>query len=60
MANKYVSIYRLLLKMPSDGKTQSTWPRQLQVIGGNGLTPVSIEKPLPALCEANANPEAPF
>jgi len=51
MANNYVSIYRQLLKMrTSNGKMQSTWPRQ--------LTPVSIE--LPALVEAGANPEAPF
>ena len=61
IANNYVSIYRQLLRMrTSDGKMQSTWPRQLHVNGGNGLTPVSIEKPLPALFEVNANPEAPF
>jgi len=56
MANNYVSIYRQLLRMrTSNGKMQSTWPRQLHV---NGVTPVSIE--LPALVEAGANPEAPF
>jgi glycosyltransferase involved in cell wall biosynthesis len=61
MANNYVSIYRQLLRMrTSDGEMQSTWPRQLHLNGGNGLTPVSIEKPLPALFEAGANPEAPF
>ena len=61
MANNYVSIYRQLLRMrTSDGKMQSTWPRQRHVNGGNGLTPVLIEKPLPALFEVGANPEAPF
>ena len=58
MANNYVSIYRQLLKMrTSDSKMQSIWPRQLHVNGGNGITPVSIEKPRPALFEANANPD---
>ena len=61
MANNYVSIYRQLLRMrTSDGKMQSTWPRQLHVNGGNGLTPVSIEKPFPALLEAGADPEVPI
>jgi glycosyltransferase involved in cell wall biosynthesis len=61
MANNYVNIYGQLLRMrTSDGKMQSTWPRQLHVNGGNGLTSVSIEKPLPALFEAGAKPEAPF
>jgi len=61
MATEYVSTYRQILRMrTSDGKMQSTWPRQLHVNGGNGLTPVSIEKPLPVLVEADANPEAPF
>ena len=61
MAKDYVSIYRQLLRMRTcDGKIQSTWPRQLHVSGGNGLTSVSIEKPLPALLEAGAKPEAPF
>jgi hypothetical protein len=61
MAKDYVSIYRQLLRMrASDTKMQSTWARQLRVNGGNGLTPVSIEKPLPVLVEANAIPDAPF
>ena len=60
MADDYVSTYRQLLRMgTSNGKTQSTWPRQLHVNGGNGFTPVS-EKPLPALFKAGVDPEAPF
>ena len=50
MAKDYVGIYRRLLKnYTSHGKTQNTWPRQLAFNGGNGSTPVSIEKRLPAL-----------
>jgi len=61
MADDYVSTYRHLLRMgTSNGKTQSTWPRQLHVNGGNGFTPGSIEKPLPILFNAGADPEAPF
>jgi hypothetical protein len=43
-----------------NGKMQSTRSHQLHVNGGNGLNPVSIEKPFPALFEAGANPQAPF
>ena len=61
MADDYVSTYRHLLRMrTSNGKTQSTWPRQLHVNCGNGFTPGSIEKPLPTLFNAGADPEAPF
>jgi len=61
MADDYVSTYRHLLRMrTSNGKTQRTWPRQLHVNGGNGFTPGSIEKPLPTLFNAGADPEAPF
>jgi glycosyltransferase involved in cell wall biosynthesis len=61
MADDYVSTYRHLLRMrTSNGKTQSTWPRQLHVNGGNGFTPGSIEKPLPTLFNAGADPKAPF
>jgi len=61
MADDYVSTYRHLLRMrTSNGKTQSTWPRQLHVNGGNGFTPGSIEKPLPTLFNAGADPDAPF
>jgi glycosyltransferase involved in cell wall biosynthesis len=59
MAKNYVSTYRQLLKSrTSNGKTQSVRPRQLDLNGGAGATPVLIEKPLPALFEA-ANPEIP-
>jgi hypothetical protein len=34
--------------------------RQLDLNGGNGLAPVSIEKPLVALFEAGADPEIPI
>jgi glycosyltransferase involved in cell wall biosynthesis len=61
MAKDYVSTYHHLLKMrTSNSKIQSTWPRQLHVNGGNGFTPVSIEKPLPALFETDADPDTPF
>jgi len=61
MADDYVSTYRHLLRMrTSNGKTQITWPRQLHVNGGNGFTPGSIEKPLPTLFNAGADPKAPF
>jgi glycosyltransferase involved in cell wall biosynthesis len=50
MAKNYVSTYRQLLKSrTSNGKTQSMRPRQLDLNGGTGVTPVSIEKQLPAL-----------
>ena len=48
MAKDYVSTYRHLLMT----RTSSTRPRQLAVNGGNGLAPVSIEEPIPALFEA--------
>ena len=61
MAKDYVITYRQLLKMrTSNGKIQSTWPRQLDLNGGNGLTPVSIEKPLAALFETDADHDTPF
>ena len=53
MAQDYVSTYRRLLKTRTSGPK----PRQLGINGGNGLIPVSIEKPLPALFEAGANAE---
>ena len=50
MAKNYVSTYRHLLKTrTSNGKTHSVSPRQRDLDGGNGLSPVSIETPLPAL-----------
>src|SRR6202051_4832848 len=48
MARDYVSTYRQLLMT----RTSSTRPRQLALNGGNGLAPVSIEDPIPALFEA--------
>jgi len=60
MAEDYVSAYHQLLRMrTSNGKEDSAWPRQLDLKGGKGLTPVSLEKPLPALFEVAANPEIP-
>ncbi len=55
MAQNYVSTYRRLLKTHASGPK----PRQLGINGGNGLIPMSIEKPLPALFEAGADPEMP-
>jgi hypothetical protein len=34
--------------------------RQLALNGGNGLAPISIEKPFVALFEAGADPEIPI
>jgi hypothetical protein len=34
--------------------------RQLALNGGNGLAPISIEKPLVALFEGGADPEIPI
>ena len=55
MANDYVSGYRQLLKT----RTSGARPRQVGLNGGNGFTPVSREKRLPALFEAGADPEIP-
>jgi glycosyltransferase involved in cell wall biosynthesis len=61
MAKDYVRAYRQLLRTnTSNGKTQSSWPRQLALHGGNGRAPASIEKPIPALFGAGANPDVPF
>ena len=45
MAKNYVSTYRQLLNNTrrSNGKTQNIWPRQLDLNGGHGSTPASIE-----------------
>jgi glycosyltransferase involved in cell wall biosynthesis len=53
MAHDYVSTYR----QPMKTRTASTRPRQLALNGGNGLTPISTEKPFVALLEAGADPE---
>ena len=55
MAQDYVSTYRQSMKT----RTASTRPRQLALNGGNGLAPISIEKPFVALFEAGADPEIP-
>jgi hypothetical protein len=52
----YVGIYRRLLKTRMSGAR----PRQVGLDGGNGLIPISIEKPLPALLEAGADPDFPI
>ena len=56
MAKDYVSTYRQLLVT----RMSTTRPRQLALNGGNGLAPVSIEKPMPALFGAGANSDTPF
>ena len=53
MAKDYVSTYRRLLKT----RTSGAKPRQLDFNGGNGLTPISIEKPQR---QADADPEIPI
>jgi glycosyltransferase involved in cell wall biosynthesis len=53
MAKDYVGTYRRLLMARASGARL----RQIDLNGGNGLIPVSIEKPLPALFEAGADPE---
>jgi hypothetical protein len=40
-------------------RTASTRRRQLALNGGNGLTPISIEKPFVALFKAGTDPEIP-
>ena len=52
MAKDYVSTYRRLLKT----RTSDPRPRQVNLNGGDGLNPLSIEKALPALFEADRIP----
>jgi glycosyltransferase involved in cell wall biosynthesis len=56
MAKDYVSTYRRLLKTG----TSRARPRQAALNGGDGLAPISIEKPFAALFEAGADPEIPI
>jgi glycosyltransferase involved in cell wall biosynthesis len=56
MAKDYVSTYRRLLKTPTSGPRS----RQVGLDGGNILIPISIEKALPALLEARADPDFPI
>jgi glycosyltransferase involved in cell wall biosynthesis len=53
MVQDYVSAYRRLLKARKSGAK----PRQLDLNGGNGLTPMLIESPPSVLFEVGANPE---
>jgi hypothetical protein len=48
MAKAYVSTYRQLLMT----RTSAATLRQLAFKGGNGVAPMSIEKPMPTLIEA--------
>jgi glycosyltransferase involved in cell wall biosynthesis len=58
MAKDYVSTYRQLLRMrTSNGQKRSPWLRRGGLNGGNGSTPMSVERPLPALAQAGANSE---
>jgi glycosyltransferase involved in cell wall biosynthesis len=56
MAKDYVGSYRRLLKT----RTSGAKPRQVDLNGGNGSTPLSIEEPLTALFEADASAEVPI
>jgi hypothetical protein len=55
MAQDYVTTYRRLMKTRMSGAR----PRELALNGGNGLAPISIEKPFVALFEAGTDPEIP-
>jgi glycosyltransferase involved in cell wall biosynthesis len=55
MAKDYVSTYRRLSKTRTSGVRH-----QIDLNGGDGLIPVSIEKPFPALLEACVVPEIPI
>jgi hypothetical protein len=52
MAKDYVTTYRRLLKT-------RTFGAKSRLNGGNGLVPISTERPLPALFEAGGNREIP-
>jgi glycosyltransferase involved in cell wall biosynthesis len=56
MAKDYVGIYRRLLKTG----TSCAKLRKVDLNGGNGSTPLSIEEPRTALFEANARAEVPI
>jgi glycosyltransferase involved in cell wall biosynthesis len=56
MAKDYLTTYRRLLKT----RTSDAKPRRLHLNGGNGLTPASLEKPLPAFLEAGGDFEVPI
>jgi glycosyltransferase involved in cell wall biosynthesis len=56
MANDYVSVYRQLLRTHRSGAKL----HRADLNGGNGSTPMSIEKSLPPPFEAGSNPEVPI
>jgi glycosyltransferase involved in cell wall biosynthesis len=56
MAKDYVGSYRRLLKT----RTSGVKLRKVDLSGGNGSTPLSIEEPLTALFEADARAEVPI
>jgi glycosyltransferase involved in cell wall biosynthesis len=56
MAKDYVSVYRRLLETHTAGAKLY----RADLNGGNGSTPMSIEKSLPSLFEASSNPEVPL
>jgi glycosyltransferase involved in cell wall biosynthesis len=56
MAKDYVSTYRRLLKARPSGVK----PRQIGLNGGNGLTSMLMESPLPTLSEFGTGPEIPI
>ena len=56
MAKDYVGSYRRLLKTRTSGAKL----RKVDLNGGNGSTPLSIEEPLTALFEADARAEVPI
>jgi hypothetical protein len=52
MARDYISTYcELLAIQKSNGMAHRSRPRQVDLNGGNGLAPVSLEEPLSALIE---------
>ena len=53
MTKDYVTAYRRLLKTHTSGAKS-------RVSGGNGLVPISAERPLPALFAAGGTPERPI
>jgi glycosyltransferase involved in cell wall biosynthesis len=58
MAKNYVSAYRQLLGTgTASGEARGSRSHRTKLNGGNGLSPVPTEKPLPALFDAAANPE---
>jgi glycosyltransferase involved in cell wall biosynthesis len=60
MAQNYVSTYRHLLEVgASSGEVHRSRLRQRDLNGGNGLSPLPIEKPLSSFFEGGANPEIP-